>query len=60
MPNDKGWQRRTDEWVKAMHLSRLQKEQSKEENIKNVSMGLQNLTQENVRQTPLHHHKNNP
>lgn len=26
MANDKGWQRRSDEWVKAMHISRLQKE----------------------------------
>jgi hypothetical protein len=27
MPNDKGWQSRSDEWVKAMHKSRLCKEQ---------------------------------
>ncbi len=26
MPNDKQWQRRTDEWVKASHESRKRKE----------------------------------
>jgi hypothetical protein len=27
MANDKGWQRRSDQWVKSMHESRLRKEQ---------------------------------
>ncbi|MEJ2416588.1 MAG: hypothetical protein P8Y45_06585 [Exilibacterium sp.] len=28
MANDKDWQRRSDEWVKSMHESRLRKERS--------------------------------
>lgn len=28
MANDKDWQRRTDEWVKAMNESRLKKERN--------------------------------
>jgi hypothetical protein len=27
MANDRGWQRRTDEWVNSIHKSRLKKEQ---------------------------------
>lgn len=29
--NDKGWQKRSDEWVKMSHESRKRKEQEKEE-----------------------------
>lgn len=29
MPNDKDWERRSDQWVKAMHESRLKKAQEK-------------------------------
>lgn len=29
MPNDKQWQRRTDDWVKASHESRKRKEEAR-------------------------------
>jgi hypothetical protein len=35
MANDKGWQRRSDQWVKSMHESRLRKEQRLSEEYTN-------------------------
>jgi hypothetical protein len=35
MANDQGWQRRSDEWVKASHESRKRKEQARREALAN-------------------------
>lgn len=35
MPNDKQWQRRTDEWVKASHESRKRKEAERRQRSSN-------------------------
>ena len=35
MANDKGWQRRSDEWIEATHISRLKKEKRAEKIRKN-------------------------
>lgn len=34
MPNDQEWQRRTDEWVRATHASRVRKEKELAEKYK--------------------------
>ncbi|MGK0341421.1 MAG: hypothetical protein ACJAXW_001971 [Candidatus Azotimanducaceae bacterium] len=38
MANDKDWQRRSDEWVKSMHESRLRKKQRLSEECTNKIM----------------------
>ncbi|MDQ2075378.1 hypothetical protein [Marinimicrobium sp. ABcell2] len=35
MANDQGWQRRSDDWVKASHESRKRKEQARREALAN-------------------------